>query len=704
MKRNLIIIRIIGAHTGIIILVLSIIKSLEFFLITLFTGNATFFDYIANFNDFLLTAIIPMVIVFETLFTIFLLPIQKAVNMITDKKTVDTELLKKAKNRIFKLPMFSVIINSVGFVGGFFLYFLNRTELATLFKMQEFIYLIFAVASAGVYAFIQVTVCNQILSEPREMLNIYYLNEKESSREISLRMRTILLTVLLACYSLSFFIFGQTWVYESETYSAYLLENVNDKKLTIDEATTKYINFMNPLTQGKQAQFSYNTETYEQRKEKYNRYFLTTLFALLFINFSTVFMFSKELISQISKQHDTLRNILLGKENLSKRMNIIQNDEVGFLTSTINKLMDKLKDILMKIGDSSNEVVDSSINLDQNIHLLSSASEEIFASINQINTNTHNQIDVVSETNKKLMIMLSSINKISENVRVQTSFVEETSSAVHEMAQSINHVNSTTNKASEVATNLVKVANEGGKAVEDTIIAIKNIEKASEAVKEIIEVISGISSQTNLLSMNASIEAAHAGSAGKGFAVVAEEIRKLAEDSAEQAGKINQHIQNMYNTVLNGVKMSGEAEDAFKRITEDVRITTDLITEVSGAMQEQNVGTNQILTSITNLVNSTAEVKDIADQLKQASESIKSTMEELELISSEIKNSTNEQEVGIKEVLEKVNYLKDISVKNAGVVRRLQSITADFSFAEIGLKAAKSPETQNFGVTVVPQR
>lgn len=699
MKRNTIIIRIVLIHSLTAIFIISIIQSLDFILISAFTDKVTFMDYVFYYFSLILPTVMPLFVIFESLMVLYLLPIQKAVNTINNGLEVAPGLMKKAKSRIFRLPLFAIILNFSGFLCGHFLYLPTRNGYTNFFSMFEIFYLIFSLASASVYAFIQITICNQVLAKPRKMLQIYYLDKQNSSKEISLKHRTILVSVLLIIYSLSHIIQAQTKIRDIETYYSNLLEKVIHKQITIAEAEKQYSAYLAPTI--KKAYFPLNKINYEERRNRYNSYFLFAFCSFLFITFLTVFLFSKELVNQIKTQYNTLRRILLGEENLSKRMSIIQNDEVGYLTSAINLLMDKLNNILSKIAESSESVYTSSQNLDENIHVLSTASEEIFASINQINSNTQNQISVVSKTNDKLKTMLNSIQKISENVHIQTNFVEETSSAVQEMTNSIKYVNNSTGEANKLATRLVRVANEGGKAVGDTIEAIRNIQKASGEVKDIIELISSIASQTDLLSMNASIEAAQAGSAGKGFAVVADEIRKLAESSNEQASKIHFHIKNMYSRIIHGVKLSEEAEYAFKRIVDDIRMTTDLIREVSGAMEQQNVGTAQILSSISNLVASTQEVKEMTERLKNASEEIKITMEELELMSTEIKNSTNEQEIGNKEVLDKVNHLKDVSLMNSEIVNKLQSIVSEFASAEMDLNQVEMGAKRNYGVKVI---
>jgi len=381
---------------------------------------------------------------------------------------------------------------------------------------------------------------------------------------------------------------------------------------------------------------------------------------------------------QIKKQQSTIDSILSGKENFTKRINIYQFDEFGKLSSTINKFIDKFKEILEAVFKNTNSVQTVSGTLDKSLINASTAIEEMISSNKQITENSNMQKKIVEDIRGKVEEMLVGIGVIFEDINQLSVFVQETSSSMQETTASIQSVSSNTEKVSELSNKLVLISKEGSLSANNTIEAINEIKNASKSVMEIVDIITNISSQTNLLAMNAAIEAAHAGEKGKGFAVVADEIRNLAESSKDNASQILQHIKNMSAKVDKGVSLTLESGEAFKKIDEDINLTTHLIKEVSNSLQEQTLGTKDILSAIDSMVGSTSEIKDISDDLKKMSEDIHKYMEDLYNVSVFINNATDEQSKGSNEILSMITTVKDASVKNVSMIGHLYSVVNDF--------------------------
>jgi len=181
---------------------------------------------------------------------------------------------------------------------------------------------------------------------------------------------------------------------------------------------------------------------------------------------------------------------------------------------------------------------------------------------------------------------------------------------------------------------------------------------------EINSVMSNISSQTNLLSMNAAIEAAHAGDAGKGFAVVADEIRKLAESSSVQSKTISMVLKKIKGSIDKITQSTGNVLTKFGAIDDNVRIVAEQEENILHAMEEQGIGSKQILDGVGKVNDITRQVSDRSDEmLKNANEVIRES-ENLEKATQEIECGMNEMATGADQINIAVHHVNDISGKN----------------------------------------
>ena len=197
-------------------------------------------------------------------------------------------------------------------------------------------------------------------------------------------------------------------------------------------------------------------------------------------------------------------------------------------------------------------------------------------------------------------------------------------------------------------------------------------------VNEIIEMISYLASQTDLLAMNAAIEAAHAGEYGKGFAVVADEIRNLAIGSGESSNQIVEQLKAMNDLVASGVKLSAKTGEALQEIRTDTLKNTDIVNSVAEAMEEQKIGAHQILSSVDTLVKATEEIKQLTNNQYTMSSVIRQMMESLVESTDKIKEAVHLQSRSSMSLSEIITSIKEVVNKNKGLVERLQDALNKF--------------------------
>jgi len=204
----------------------------------------------------------------------------------------------------------------------------------------------------------------------------------------------------------------------------------------------------------------------------------------------------------------------------------------------------------------------------------------------------------------------------------------------------------------------------------------------SDHLVEANTIIQSIASQTNLLAMNAAIEAAHAGDAGRGFTVVAEEIRKLAEDSSQQSKDIAGNLKEIKQTIDMVVQTSSDAGNAFGNIEQLVHRVENLVQEIQQAMQEQNTGNQQVLESLKNMQNITMEVKDGSREMKEGAGQILHEMKNLKDSSHELVDQLELISKHTESIIDLSHETNTISYKNVNASQNLSGIVGQFKTEE----------------------
>ncbi|KQO79860.1 methyl-accepting chemotaxis protein [Rhizobium sp. Leaf262] len=220
-------------------------------------------------------------------------------------------------------------------------------------------------------------------------------------------------------------------------------------------------------------------------------------------------------------------------------------------------------------------------------------------------------------------------NELSQRTERQAASLEETSAALDELTVAVRQTADGASEASKRVTSISSDASRSDKIVEQAIGAMSGIEQSSEEISKIIGVIDDIAFQTNLLALNAGVEAARAGEAGKGFAVVAQEVRELAQKSAAAAKEIKEQIARSSTQVENGVRLVGEAGDALKRISDQIKSSSDIVSKIAHSAAEQDTTLRSISSSLNQLDAATQHNAAMAEETTASAEALAADTEEL---------------------------------------------------------------------------
>jgi len=254
-------------------------------------------------------------------------------------------------------------------------------------------------------------------------------------------------------------------------------------------------------------------------------------------------------------------------------------------------------------------------------------------------------IDGVTKTSEQVAAASDQVASASQalagGASQQASSLEETSSSLEEMADITRQNADNAKQGNGLAAEASSAADKGMSAMNEMATAMREIKKSSDETAKIIKVIDEIAFQTNLLALNAAVEAARAGEAGKGFAVVAEEVRNLAQRSAEAAKDTNVLLEGSQKNADAGARTTQELAEILKNITDRIKKVNDLIGEVSAASDEQARGVDQLNTAVSQMEQITQQTASNAEESSSASEELASQAQDMLRIVGELRSAVH---------------------------------------------------------------
>jgi methyl-accepting chemotaxis protein len=361
----------------------------------------------------------------------------------------------------------------------------------------------------------------------------------------------------------------------------------------------------------------------------------------------------------------------VGEGDLTPRLDINSKDEIGTMTTSFNNTLDNIRRLILIIKEKAVSLLKIGTELSSNMTETAAAINEITANIKSVENHTARQSDGVNESGAVIQKIITHIDTLNTEIDRQTDSVSQSSSAIEEMLANIQSVTQTLiNNADNVQT-LAEASGIGHSGLQAVAEDIREIAYESEGLLEINGVMENIASQTNLLSMNAAIEAAHAGDAGKGFAVVAGEIRKLAESAGEQSKTTSGVLKKIKGAIDKITRSTGEVLNKFEAIDSGVQIVSRQEEDIRQAMEEQGTGSRQILEAVSQLNEITGRVKNGSGKMLAGSGEVMETSKSLEIITQELTGGMNEIAIGADQINIAVNRVNEIAGKNKADIDEL---------------------------------
>ncbi len=402
---------------------------------------------------------------------------------------------------------------------------------------------------------------------------------------------------------------------------------------------------------------------------------LVSVASIIFI-LILVFIF-RRLVRQINAIGTVTETMVEG--DLSKEITLIPNDAVGDMAINFNKAIGSLKSIIKGVK----ETVADGQEMNKTLYAMLTRAEE---SVEEISRMMETSLEHMVQQNNQIGEASTALEEISANtsslakqITMQADSVSQTSAAVEQIAASIQNVARVAESRMVLTGELINSTRAGTEKMDTTNSVVQDAVTSISAMQEMIEVINSITSQTNLLSMNAAIEAAHAGDAGKGFAVVADEIRKLAESTADNAREISETLNTLIEKIHHAASSTNESRDIFYEIEKGVDKFVSAFTEISESTKELSKGSSDIQNSTMALLDITANIKTGSHEITLGANDINIAILRINEMAEVSERNMREVNERLSDIKSAVGEISSIGEKNSGNMKLLAEKVAFFT-------------------------
>lgn len=404
---------------------------------------------------------------------------------------------------------------------------------------------------------------------------------------------------------------------------------------------------------------------------------------LLFLWFGLLFM----LLMVLSKHEDNqqarlvqqrLEDLNAAGGDLSARILLLNFDSLGNISHSMNQFLDHLNGMIREIGNASFYLSDSCSTLNQGIVEVEESVGQSIGAVGSMESQFEKESTLIQGVSQAIMHITKAMEDLDEQIDSQASIIEQSSAAIEEMIGNFSSATGNLKKTQALFNNLMAHSKQGKERMGGVVTRIEEVKTQSQKLEEANKLIAGIAAQTNLLAMNAAIEAAHAGNAGRGFAVVADEIRNLAENSSLRSKDVSVTLkatEELIGLVGEEIHLT---RDSFESLQEKLHETHGLEEQLLMSMTEQETGGREVLAGLVKMKDQTLQVQETDAQVKSDTTTINGQMEQLLESSHIIKEQLTDITLGGDRIVNTLKRLRSMSKENEDNVKTIENRIGNF--------------------------
>jgi len=379
------------------------------------------------------------------------------------------------------------------------------------------------------------------------------------------------------------------------------------------------------------------------------------LTAAVFVSLTVAASITKPII-EVSEAANTL-----AKMRFDIKTSKLRSDEIGVMQSALYAIRDTLRQTMGEIND---EQLGKQLNISRNLNkIINQSNDELKTIIDGMDVlvkKSEGEIDSVRKTSGSVDGIIVNINALNDAVSSQSESINASSKMIEQMVEGIYSIRSTVAEANEITVTLGESSKTSKKNLEQLTKDIVNLTERSAALEKANRTIANIAAQTNILAMNAAIEAAHAGEAGKGFAVVSSEIRKLAEMSNKESNSISAEIKNMTHAIDGIEKVAGSNSESMNNIFYKLTEMSASFTSIKETIEMQSRNSGQITDALNKIRRMVDEVNRDSVKITDDSTVIADTVKDLNAASIEVSSSVNSARTASNQIAASFSMAKKI--------------------------------------------